>query len=226
MNWSKLLTKRKSTDPFEFFDQIYCINCDRYPNRWDKVQKEFSRFGIAGRVVRFSAMENDKRHGLADPEGKLRYTATGLCHLEIISTAKAQGLDNVLIFEDDVSFLTDDPRTLSDAVAQLRKMPNWQLFYLGMNVCSADLELVTKNLLFGNKGNPPKIRSTHAYAIHRSTFDRVLAFRDSVFKGPSIDIWLPVNFNFYCLYPLFCVQDQNDKSVRFRRNFYKRVRVL
>ncbi|MBW2172855.1 MAG: hypothetical protein JRF69_12965 [Deltaproteobacteria bacterium] len=143
--------------------------------------------------------------------------------MEIVSIAKARGLDNVLIFEDDVSFLTGDPRPLSDAIVQLRKMSNWQLFYLGMNVVRAELELVTKNLLFGKKGNPTKIKSTHAYAIHHSAFDRVLAFRDSVFKDHSIDIWLPVNFDFYCLYPLFCLQDQNDKSVRFRRNFDKRV---
>lgn len=205
-------------NPFDFFDDIQCITSDNHPGRWEKVKQEFRQLGIHERVVRFSGTENDKKYGFEKSSGKDRRYLSSLCHREIVQTAKDRKLGNVLIFEDDVSFLSYDLRYLSDSILQLKEMPSWQLFYLGMNVKSFKLKTVSKNLLFGKKGRPAKIASTHAYSIHHSAFDRVLTYPEEG-QRINIDVWLPENFDFFCLSPLFCVQDQGRKSYRFQENF-------
>lgn len=44
--------------PFDFFDEIFCINLDRRADRWELAQKEFNKLGILNKVTRFSAIEN------------------------------------------------------------------------------------------------------------------------------------------------------------------------
>jgi hypothetical protein len=208
-------------NPFDFFDDIQCISLDHHPDRWEEVKQEFRQLGICERVVRFSATENDKKYGFEKKSDANKRYLGSLCHREIVKSAKARKLRNVLIFEDDVSFLTYDLRYLSDAIEQLKEMPSWQLFYLGMNVHSFRLKTVSKNLLFGKKGRPAKIRSTHAYSIHHSAFDRVLTYPGDG-QRIIIDVWLPENFDFFCLSPLFSVQDQGKKSYNFQKNFHRK----
>ncbi len=84
-----------SWNAFDYFDAIYCINLDRRTDRWEAVQKEFDKVGILDRVVRFSAIET--------PENGAIWCL--LSHRSIIQKAQKMGWKNVLVFEDDVSFM-------------------------------------------------------------------------------------------------------------------------
>ena len=67
------------SDPFEFFDAIYCINLDTRPDRCELAMREFAALGIAGRVDLWCAMNLKsycaqpllawQRDGLSDIEG-------------------------------------------------------------------------------------------------------------------------------------------------------------
>ncbi len=82
---------------FDFFDEMYCINLDSRTDRWEHAQKEFKRAGILNRVKRFSAIkEVDGRVGIIKS------------NLSIVKIAKAKGLNNVLVFEDDVEFIVNN----------------------------------------------------------------------------------------------------------------------
>jgi len=107
--------------PFDYFDEIYCINLDRREDRWELSQKEFDKIGILDKVTRFSAIEDDHAE-------KGCYES----HLQCIFSARERGLDNVLIFEDDVAFLKCyDERKLEKSLEVLRRDDDWEFFYLG-----------------------------------------------------------------------------------------------
>ena len=150
----------------------------------------------------------------------MRGHATSLCHREIVKNEKARKLDSVLIFEDDVLFLTYDLRCLSDVIGHLKAMPSWQLFFLGMNVRSFGLKKVSKNLLFGEKGRPAK--------IHQRTPTRFIIRRLTVFSRTRkmvterISTWLSELFDFFGLYPFFNVQDHCKKARMFQTHFCQR----
>ena len=46
-------------NPFDFFEEIYCINLDHRTDRWKLAQEEFDQLGILGKVQRFSAIKHD-----------------------------------------------------------------------------------------------------------------------------------------------------------------------
>lgn len=81
----------------------WCINLDRRPDRWEAVQQQFARIGLADKVKRFPAIDGQKleripglspgNHGLA------------LSHCAIIKRARDEKLDMVFIYEDDVVFV-------------------------------------------------------------------------------------------------------------------------
>ena len=88
-------------NPFDYFREIYCINLDRRFDRWDKVQKEFEKVGILDRVQRVSGeVHKDGRIGLIKS------------FLKIFKDVKERNVENVLIFEDDVSFINNPVENL------------------------------------------------------------------------------------------------------------------
>ena len=75
--------------PFDFFDEIYCINLERRTDRWNQCKSEFDKIGIADRVIKFDAFDNKEnpKKGCYDS------------HLSVIKLAYERKLKNVLIFE-------------------------------------------------------------------------------------------------------------------------------
>jgi GR25 family glycosyltransferase involved in LPS biosynthesis len=107
--------------PFDYFDEIYCINLERRKDRWEQCKSEFDKIGISDRVIKFNAFDNKEnpKRGCYDS------------HLSVIKLAYERKLKNVLIFEDDVAFLKRyDDRKLIKAIENLDKH-DWEFFYLG-----------------------------------------------------------------------------------------------
>jgi hypothetical protein len=108
------------TDPFAYFDEIHCINLDSQPRRWDAMQRRFDTLGIRDRVRRFPAVKTPGAMGVG----------CALSHRRIIERAQADGLESVLVFEDDALFLEGADWVLDLAVRELSRV-EWTLFYLG-----------------------------------------------------------------------------------------------
>ncbi len=142
---------------FDFFEEIFCINLDHRTDRWKNAQKEFEKVGILDRVKRFSAIkENDGRIGLIKS------------NLEIFKIVKSKNLNNVLIFEDDVKFIVDDPeKHLKIALSQIGNL-DWYLFYLGANT-HEKLIKIKPNLILLKNGY-----STHSLAYNKKVFNKLI----------------------------------------------------
>ncbi len=136
-------------NPFDFFEEIYCINLDERTDRWEHAQKEFKKVGILDRVTRFSAIR--------DVDGRVGIIKS---NLGIVKLAKKKKLKNVLVFEDDVEFIVDNPQEiLTESLKQLDKL-DWKLFYLGAN---------THNKLI--KIKPNLILLKNSYAVHSMAYN-------------------------------------------------------
>lgn len=166
-------------NPFDYFEEIYCINLDHRVDRWENAQKEFSKVGILDRVKRFSAIKlDDGRIGLIKS------------NLEIIKNAKKNNLENVLIFEDDVRFVSDDTLKILDlAIKQTKQLKiNWQLFYLGANT-HTKLTKVTPNLIALNNAF-----ATHSLAYHKSIYDKYIDYAENIKQIKKhtdiLDVWM------------------------------------
>jgi glycosyl transferase family 25 len=107
--------------PFDYFDEIYCINLEHRPERWKQAQREFDKVGIVDRVRRFDAIydkENPKRGCYESHMGGIRL-------------AHKRKLKNVLIFEDDVTFLDCYSEQKFSKSIETLKTKEWDFFYIG-----------------------------------------------------------------------------------------------
>lgn len=137
---------------FDFFDEIYCINLDERTDRWQHAQQEFVKVGIIDRVKRFSAIRDD--------DGRIGIMKSNLA---IVKIAKEKKLKNVLVFEDDVEFIVDNPQeVLQKSIDQIGRN-EWYLFYLGANTHQKLLKIKPNLILLKN-----------AFAVHSMAYSDLM----------------------------------------------------
>jgi len=157
----------------DYFDKVYCINLDKRTDRWAQAQTEFKKLGIENDVIRWTGVEH--------PNGNLGCT---LSHLNLIKKCKEEGLNNVLIFEDDVLFVETDIKLLEKAFKDLKSIGKWDLFYIGVTMCprSGRFIRITDRILKTNFAF-----TTHAYAANAQAFDPMIeAWNRSISGGYNI----------------------------------------
>ncbi len=100
----------EQANPLFYFDAIYCVNLESASVRREEMQRRFECLGVARRVRWFPAVETPESH----------HVGCALSHRQILERALRQGLDNVLVVEDDAIFLDDALAHLGNSVAELR----------------------------------------------------------------------------------------------------------
>lgn len=158
------------SNSFDFFEKIYCINLDSRTDRWKECQEEFSKVGILERVERISGIVFEG-HG-----SKKQNACYGnhLTHAKILRKAQDLGLNNVLIFEDDVEFFSNAEKNLSLSINNLRKNhSNWDMLYLGCNLDRYQAFQVDENLI-----KLTGAFATHGYAINKSLFRKLIEINE------------------------------------------------
>ncbi len=166
--------EREITNPFSFFEAIYCINLDRATDRWAEMQARFEALGIAGRVRRFPAIETPSNH----------HIGCALSHRAILAEARQRGLDNVLVFEDDAIFSGAALEELRLNLDELRSRP-WKTLYLGGHRWGKSFP---KAPGCSHLEIPKGVTCTHAIAYHHSVFDRILP--DIPASPSGVALWL------------------------------------
>ena len=187
---------------FDYFDEIFCINLDERTDRWAHAQEEFKKAGILDKVQRFSAIKHvDGRIGVIKS------------NLAIVKITKEKNLKNVLVFEDDVKFIVDDPeKTLGISLVQTNSL-NWKLFYLGANTHDKLIRLKPNLILLKNA------YAVHSMAYHKDSYSDFIKKFDGMESikahGDILDVFLAQHFQekFICLMvnPMMTTQ-MNDYS--------------
>lgn len=161
----------------DYFDRCFVINLPARGDRRRAMQAELDRVGMPfqpGKVEIFPGIRPDD----AGPFPSLGARGCFESHLAILRTAKAEGLRNVLIMEDD---LTIDPlfgENSERLIAELQTA-DWGFAFFG-HVLDAEPTGPDVRL----SAYPGPIMTAHFYAINGAILDRLLAFFDALLQRP------------------------------------------
>jgi len=142
---------QKESDPWSFFDKIYCISIDTRIDRRTEAKKQFADVGLLERVE-FVIV---KKHPENQEQGIFQ------SHIKCLEKGLQAGAQNILIFEDDVLIKNFQPQVLLDAQTFLNHTQNWDGFFLGA-ISSKITSTATHSIV--------KIQYrclAHAYALNR-----------------------------------------------------------
>ena len=134
----------------------------------------FARLGIAHRIRRLDAIRTEANHQIG----------CALSHRAVVEEAWRQGLENVLVFEDDVLFTTDAIAGLQSGLQELR-CREWKLFYLGACRWHREFPPLPGAQRLAQAGS---VTCAHAVAYHRSLYDRYL--REVPADAAGMQEWL------------------------------------
>ncbi|MFF2848806.1 glycosyltransferase [Streptomyces sp. NPDC058001] len=108
-------------NPFNAFDGITCINLDERPDRWEALRRRLGALGIRPeRIHRQPATATPADHRIG----------RALSHRQAIQQAHTDGLESLLVVEDDALFLPDSASVLRQALRELADR-RWSLLHLG-----------------------------------------------------------------------------------------------
>jgi GR25 family glycosyltransferase involved in LPS biosynthesis len=175
-------------NPFDYFDEIYCINLDERTDRWQHAQEEFKKAGISDRVQRYSAIK--------DKDGRIGLIKS---NLDLIKKAKDKKLKNILIFEDDFEFLVDNPLQVLETSLKQAQGIDWYLFYLGANTHQKLIKFKPNLVLLKNAF------ATHSLAYNNKAFDHFINKYDKLAEVKNfndiLDVFCATYFQekFICL---------------------------
>ena len=152
-------------DLTKYFDKIYVINLDKRSDRLSDFHEEIKNFDIYG-VERFSAIDGVIHH---NEDSKILTGEIGILmsHLEIIKNAHAEGLNNILILEDDVIF-TDEINKLDEYMDEVPK--NWDFIYFGGNHVYGEKPIKISDRILKLNGTV----ALQCVALNKSLFETLL----------------------------------------------------
>lgn len=191
-----------------------CINLDRRPERWQRIQRAFTAHGIES-VQRFSAIDGND---LSLPKNWIHTPGAYGCllsHVRVVREARDAGVSSVLIFEDDAVF---DPQFNEKFATFIQELPaDWDMLFLGALHKDEPVK-VSEHISRITKAN-----STFAYAIRNTVFDAFIELNSRAEHVLDMNSYLlQQRFNCYCFMPnLVWVQAQfSDVQKRFENHWY------
>jgi GR25 family glycosyltransferase involved in LPS biosynthesis len=194
--------------------KVVCINLDRRPDRWQRIQKELARHGIDS-VERFAAIDGDT---VEKPAGWIHTRGAYGCllsHVEVVKEARQSGASAVLIFEDDAVL---DPDFQNRFTNFIKEVPDdWDMLYLGALHKDAPVK-ISEHVVRITKAN-----STYAYALKNTVYDafiRLNARAEHVLDMNSYE--LQERFNCYCFMPnlAWVEAEYSDVQNRLEHHWY------
>jgi len=162
------------------FTKTVCINLDRRPDRWQRIQAELALHGFQS-VERFAAIDGN------DVEKPAHWTHTAgaygclLSHVAVVTEARDSGAANILIFEDDAVL---DPEFAEKFARFSQEVPDdWDMLYFGALHKDQPIK-VSEHV-----GRITKANSTFAYAVRNTVFDEFIELNsraEDVLDGGSL----------------------------------------
>lgn len=196
------------------FPHKICINLDRRPDRWQRMQTEFARHGIED-VRRFSAVDGSTVQRPADWNHTAGAYGCLLSHIAVVQEARELGHKRVLIFEDDAVF---DPEFESKFATFVEQVPSdWDMLYFGALHKDQPVKISDRISRITNAN------STFAYALKHTVYDAFLELNARAEHVLDVNAYaLQEQFNCYCFMPnLAWVQiEYSDVQNRLERHWY------
>ena len=165
--------------------EIYCINLNERPDRWEESQFEFEKIGLF--PLRFPARKHDNP-----------VTGCSLSHFMVLYECQLKGR-HAMIFEDDVHFINN----YEQINKYLNTAPEWDMLYFGANICGQIIGIDER------WGKLSHAQSTHSYCVNINFIDKVLEKIEHSWGKPLDLIYtediIPYN-NCYITIPMLAIQ--------------------
>lgn len=150
----------------DYFDRIYIVNLPERSDRRREMNAELARLGLAvdGKRIRYFRAV---RPADAGDFPSLGARGCFMSHLEILREARGDGLENVLVLEDDLSIDLRLAEAQPEMLSQLQSR-NWDFAYIGH---VENTEALTQPVW--QVSNSP-MATTHCYALSHRAIGEVL----------------------------------------------------
>ncbi len=195
------------SEPWNFFDKIYCISLDTRPDRRSQARQEFAAVGLLARVEFVVVAKNQEN------QVKGIFTSHMLC----LQKGLAAGARHILVFEDDIHFRGFAPRILAEACLHLESLAHWDGLFLG-GITSGSRKTGMKSLVRINYRC-----LSHAYALNAPFARRIV--REQWRGIPYDGLLRNNNGDLFATYPMCAFQglsESDNQTVtidRMRRMF-------
>jgi len=193
----------------EFFPYQVCINLNRRPDRWQRIQARFAEHGI-DQVARFPALDGKN---LEIPSVWNNFPGAYGClrsHLAVVEQARESGQPSVLIFEDDAVLAADFNAKFADYSEQVPA--GWDMLFFG----AIHGQPITK--VSGNIIRVTHSLSTYAYALKHTVYDGFIEVnRKALTVLDENTRELQKLFNCYCFMPHLAWVENDYSDVREER---------
>ncbi len=204
----------------KYFDNIFCINLDRRVDRKADAEAEFKKFGIEvefvsgidGKTIDIPTIIS--RDSTIVSRGDLGCT---LSHLKVARIAKAKGLRNYLVFEDDVELHNDFNTVFEEYFLQVPQ--DWQMLYFGGN---HDKPITEIN---AHVSKMERTFTTHAFAAKSSIYDEMIKVLGA--EDDKVDICissLHSQFPCYVFRPHLAFQRAGFSDILEKHDDYQHLR--
>ncbi len=191
-----------------------CINLDRRPERWQRMQRAFAEQEIRD-VRRFAAVDGNAAllpHDWIHTPGAYGCLRS---HLQVVREARDAGASSVLIFEDDAVF---DPQFKDKFAGFIQELPaDWDMLFLGALHKDEPIE-ISEHIARITKAN-----STFAYAIRNTVFDAFIELNTRAEHVLDMNSYhLQERFNCYCFMPnlVWVESEYSDVQNRLEHHWY------
>ena len=208
------------SNPFDFFDRIYCIHLPNQRERHSQIKKEFESVGINNvQFVHASPppakfkMSNMRRNSRGE-------YGVNLSQIKAVVHAISDGAERPLFFEDDIYFTEGATLNLQSALKELPD--NWGVFYMGghprgpvparraVKVGETVVKIQRYSFADAYSINGNQLRNFYDYwSEHITKDDAMYDFILGEFAGAN---------NGYSMYPIICEQHPGISGVTLQHD--------
>lgn len=190
-----------SHSPYDFFDDIVCINLDISVDRKKHAEHYFKKLGIPARFFTAVKHEYGGLYGCFDS------------HIQILWDAYERDLDYILVFEDD--FLPTDAYSeekLGQAIEFMSTHDDWDVFHLGYS-CIKDNKDGVSTIFSGIPYNDDIVQfnpfCTQALCYNKRSIRKIIESYEDFIGEVHYDMYISTyaDLNNYCMIPMLF--DQN-----------------
>ena len=199
----------------KYFDKIYCINLNRREDRWNETLEELKKWGLSDSVSRYSAIDgNTLNNDTVINNGELGILTT---HINIITEAKENNYNNILILEDDIEF-TKEIENIDEYMSLVPS--DWDMLYFGGNHnkhIGKEIKLLNEKIIKLNE-----TYGIHCVVINNTVYDLILNLITK--RNKPIDVYyadIQKSYNCYGFNPSIALQRESFSDIQNKNVNYK-----
>ena len=199
----------------KYFDKIYCINLNLREDRCNETLEELKKWGLSDSVSRYSAIDgNTLNNDTVINNGELGILTT---HINIITEAKENNYNNILILEDDIEF-TKEIENIDEYMSLVPS--DWDMLYFGGNHnkhIGKEINLLNEKIIKLNE-----TYGIHCVVINNTVYDLILNLITK--RNKPIDVYyadIQKSYNCYGFNPSIALQRESFSDIQNKNVNYK-----